>query len=132
MKNSVLILLLGMLCLTSCKQCDYDITDTTVDLGQLQTMVYNPQASYCDYSITGNDDPVQAFYKNGDKVCIECCLTSGDKWPPTNPQGANRCPKKITFLSSDGQVNYTAELSNKLEFDCKSCPNAKGYYECPN
>ena len=103
------------------------------DVGQLTLANYNQSTTYCLYEIVEArplDENVDAFYKAKDTVCIECCNSDDKTWPPVI-QTNQLCYTYITFTSSDGTVEYDADLLDRTNKACTTCPSATGYYACP-
>ena len=76
------------------------------DLGQLTLSTHSINNTYCIYSVTASrpEPGIHAYYKVDDLVCIECCDTDSNTWPP-KIQSNQLCYTLITFTSSDGR-NY--------------------------
>ena len=102
------------------------------DLGKLTIANHNANIKYCTYVIIGSRVSTggEAFYQKNDVVCIECIDSPTKTWPPKQ-QNNQWCYTYITFTSSDGFVEYDADIQDRQNRVCTTCPNAKGYYKSP-
>ncbi|RLD24145.1 MAG: hypothetical protein DRI70_08550 [Bacteroidetes bacterium] len=103
------------------------------DVGQLTVSAHASGNTYCTYVIkAARPEPgVDAFYSVDDIVCLECCDTDDNTWPP-KIQNNQLCYTYITFTSGDGHVVYDADIKDRTNRVCTTCASARGYYACPD